>query len=311
MNVGVKVFAPASVSNVACGYDMLGFALDYPGDEIIARFRDEKGLNISKITGAPKKLLSTVLSKNTAGVAAQHLLDHLGQSDLGIDLEIRKKMPLNTGIGSSAASAVGAVMAINELLKRPLSKRELLPFAMAGEQSVDGAYHADNVAPSLLGGMIFIKDNNTLDVHRLPLPRGIYATVVYPEIKIVTKEARAILTDRVDFSKSNEQSSNLAGLIIGLFKTDLDLIGRSLKDALVEDQRAHLIPGFYDAKEQAMESGVLGCSISGAGPSIFCLSANSLIAENAGKALQEVFKIQNIKSTIYVSPINHEGAVLI
>ena len=122
MNVGVKVFAPASVSNVACGYDMLGFALDYPGDEIIARFRDEKGLNISKITGAPKKLLSTVLSKNTAGVAAQHLLDHLGQSDLGIDLEIRKKMPLNTGIGSSAASAVGAVMAINELLKRPLSK---------------------------------------------------------------------------------------------------------------------------------------------------------------------------------------------
>jgi homoserine kinase len=161
-----------------------------------------------------------------------------------------------------------------------------------------------------MGGMIFIRDNPSLDFHRLPLPPGIFATVVYPHVKIVTKDARAVLKEQVSFENSNRQTSNLAGLIIGLFRTDLDLIQRSLKDDLVEEQRAHLIPGFYDVKAAAIESGVLGCSISGAGPSVFALSANSLIAEEAGQKMQAAFSNAGIQSALYISKINQEGAIL-
>ena len=172
MKSGIKVFAPASVANVACGFDILGFALEKPGDEIIVRFSDTPKLKITKITGLKGLKLPYEVEKNTAGFAAQRLLDHLGESNRGIEMEIHKKMPFGSGLGSSAASAVAGAMAINELLRRPLSKRELLPFAVLGEQVADNAYHADNVAPSLLGGMIFIRDNLTLDVHRIPIPRG-------------------------------------------------------------------------------------------------------------------------------------------
>lgn len=310
MKSGIKVFAPASVSNVACGFDMLGFALENPGDEIILTQTDQKGLNISKITGVQKGVLSYDPNQNTAGLAALALLKHLELEGLGLNMEIHKKMPINTGIGSSAVSAVAAVMAVNELLNRPLTKRGLLPFAMIGEQFVDGAYHADNVAPSLLGGMIFIRDNPSLDIHRLPVPPGLHATIVYPNIRIVTKDARAVLKEYVSFENSNRQTSNLAGLIIGLFRTDLDLIQRSLKDDLVEEQRSHLIPGFYDVKDAAIGAGVLGCSISGAGPSVFALSANSLIAEEAGQKMQSVFSTLGIQSELYISKINQEGAIL-
>jgi len=191
-------------------------------------------------------------------------------------------MPFGSGLGSSAASAVAGVMAINELLKRPLQKREMLPFAVLGEQIADGAYHADNVAPSLLGGMIFIRDNATLDVHRLPLMKGLQATVIYPHIEILTKDARDVLSKDIELKQHIEQNGNLGGLIVGLYNSDLDLIRRSLQDAIIEPQRAQLIPGFYQVKEAALNAGALGCSISGAGPSIFALSSNTLIAENIG-----------------------------
>ena len=306
---GIKVFAPASVANVACGYDTLGFALDKPGDEVIARFSDESGLRISKITGAKGKLPYDI-EKNTGGYAAKKLLEHLGKEEIGIELEIHKRMPFGSGLGSSAASAVACVMAVNELLRRPLTKRELLPFAVLGEQIADGAYHADNVAPSLIGGMIFIRDNKSLDVHRLALPKGIYATVVYPHIKILTKDSRAVLSDQVSLKNCIQQVGNLGGLIVGLYNSDFDLISRSLKDVIIEPQRAQLIPGFYKVKNNVLEAGALGCSISGAGPSIFALSANSLIAENVGKAMQSVFDELGIESEIYISPINQQGAVL-
>lgn len=309
MNAGIKVFAPASVANVACGFDLLGFALDKPGDEIIARFSNKPGLRITKITGAKKKLPFEV-EKNTAGFAALKLLEHLGEDKRGIELEIRKKMPFGSGLGSSAASAVAGVMAINELLKRPLSKRELLPFAVLGEQIADGAYHADNVAPSLIGGMVFIRDNASLDIHRLVIPKGLYATVIYPHIKILTKDARAILSNQIDFKSSIQQNGNLGGLIVGLYNSDLDLISRSLQDVIVEPQRAKLIPNFYKVKEEVLNTGALGCSISGAGPSIFALSPNSLIAENAGKAMEKVFSDAGIETELFISTINQQGAVL-
>ncbi|MCO6489197.1 MAG: homoserine kinase [Phaeodactylibacter sp.] len=308
MKAGVKVFAPATVANVAVGFDILGFALEKPGDEIIARFSDTPGLRIAKITGAQGKLPLDI-NKNTAGFAALKLLEHLGEEGRGIELEIHKKMPFGSGLGSSAASAAGAVMAVNELLRRPLEKRALLPFAVLGEQVADGAYHADNVAPSLIGGMVLIRDNETLDVHRLPIPAGIHATVVYPHVEILTRDARSVLSDMVSLRQCIQQNGNMAGLLVGLYQSDLELISRSLNDVIIEPQRAGLIPHFQKVKEAALKAGALGCSISGAGPSIFALCANSLIAEEVGLAMKRIFEKAGIESDLFVSPVNQEGAV--
>ncbi len=306
----MKVFAPASVANVACGYDILGFALNKPGDEIVGRIVDKPGLRIVKITGDKGKLPYEV-EKNTASFAAQRLLEHLGENKIGIELEIRKKMPFGSGLGSSAASSAAGVMIVNELLQRPLTKRELLPFAVAGEELADGAYHADNVGPSLMGGMLLIRDNATLDVHKIATPEGLYATVVYPHVKILTRDARAVLSDTTSLKKTITQTGNLGALIVGMYNADLDLIGRALNDVIIEPQRAQLIPHFYKVKEAALDAGVLGCSISGAGPSIFALSANKEIAERAGEAMQKVFNDNKIENQLFISTINNEGAILL
>ena len=303
---GFKIFAPASVANVACGYDVLGFALDKPGDEIIIKKKDSKGFVISKITGGK---LPYDPEKNTAGVAALRLLEHL-EYEGGLDMEIHKKMPFGSGLGSSAASASGAVMAVNEVLGRPLTKRELLPFAVLGEQVADGAFHADNVAPSLIGGMILIRDTPTLDYHKVYIPEGIHVVVIHPHIEILTKDSRGILKNEVSLSAHINQSSNLAGLVLGMQTSNFDLIKNSLTDVIIEPQRAHLIPGFYKVKEAALNEGALGCSISGAGPSIFALCDNSLIAEQAANKMVKVFKDLKISCTVYHSQINKEGAVL-
>lgn len=308
MNSGIKVFAPASVANVACGYDILGFALEKPGDEIIGYLSDKPGIRITKITGAKGKLPYEV-EKNTAGFAAQSFLNSLNRPDVGIDMEIHKKMPFGSGLGSSAASAVAGVMIVNELLKRPCTKRELLPFAVAGEEIADGAYHADNVAPSLIGGMILIRDNPTLDVHRLMVPKGLYVCVIYPHVEVLTKDARSILSDQVSLKQAIKQSGNLGGLIVGLYNSDIELIGRSLQDVIIEPQRAQLIPHFYAVKEAVLNEGALGCSISGAGPSIFAICANSLIAENVGKQMEKIYSDQKIKHQLFISRINQEGAI--
>lgn len=307
---GIKVFAPATVANMACGYDLMGFALEQPGDEIIGRLVDNRpGVHITNIYGDKGKL-SRETMQNTASVAAQKFLDHIGDPTIGIEMDIYKKMPFGSGMGSSAASAAAGVMLANELLKRPLRKQELMPFAVAGEQVADGAYHADNVAPSLLGGIVFIRDNATLDFHRVTAPPGLYATVVHPHIQVLTKDSRDILSETVTLEQSITQNGNLGGLIIGLYRGDFDLIKRSLQDVIIEPQRAKLIPGFYDVKDAALQENVLGCSISGAGPSIFALSNNNLNAENAGNAMQRAFAKHKIESTVYISKINSEGAVL-
>ncbi len=309
MNAGIKVFAPASVANVACGFDILGFAIDRPGDEVIARFSDTPGLRITAITGTKGKKLPYELEKNTAGYAAMRFLQHIGETKRGIEMEIHKKMPFGSGLGSSAASAVAGVMAMNELLRRPLEKRELLRFAVEGEQIADGAFHADNVAPSLIGGIILVRDNPTLDVHRLAVPKGLQAVVIHPKIEILTKDARDILSKETSLKQHIQQSGNLAGLIVGLYHSDFDLIARSLQDVIIEPQRAQLIPHFFEVKNAALEQGALGCSISGAGPSIFALCANTLIAENVGNAMQKIFYDNKINSELFVSNINQNGAI--
>jgi homoserine kinase len=303
----VRVFAPASVANVAVGYDILGFALNGPGDEIVAGFSDRRGLEIRQITGDSGKLPYTP-ERNTAGFAALKLLEYLDYTDRGIFLEIHKKMPFGSGLGSSAASAAGAVMAVNELLGCPLDKPALLPFAVLGEQIADGAYHADNVAPSLLGGIVLVRNNATLDVHALPVPEKLYAAVVYPEVEILTREARSILSREVSLEKLVEQSGNLAGFIVGLYQSDYALIGRSLQDTVIEPQRARLIPCFYAVKSAALEKGALGCSISGAGPSIFALCDDPVTAKTIGMAMGKVFEAEQIRHHLFLSGINLAGA---
>ncbi len=310
IKTGVKVFAPASIANVAVGYDILGFAIDKPGDEIIVNFSDTPGLKITEIRGAKGKLPFEVL-KNTAGFAAQKMLEHIGEERRGLEMKIHKKMPFGSGLGSSAASAAAGVMAVNEILGRPLTKSQMLPFAVLGEQIADGAYHADNVGPSLLGGMQLIRSNDTLDIHRLHVPKGLYATVIYPHIKVLTKDSRSILSDQTSLKQCIEQTGNIAGFIVGLYNGDFDLIGRSLQDVIIEPQRAQLIPHFYEVKDAVLEAGALGCSISGAGPSIFALSANSLIAEQVGEVMTRIFTNHKIKNELFISTINQEGAILI
>ena len=302
----VRVFAPATVANVACGFDVLGFAINEPGDEVVARHSDKPGLRITKITGDDGKL-PKIAEKNTAGVAALDLLRHLGMSDRGIELEIHKKMPFGSGLGSSAASAVAGVYAVNKLIGEPLAKQQLLPFAMQGEASADGAWHADNVGPSLLGGVVFIRSNQELDIAQLPVPENLWAAVVHPDIEILTKVAREILPTNIPMVNATQQIGNLGGLICGLIQEDYAMIGRSIHDVIAEPRRQKLVPEFYNAKRAAMSNGALGFSISGAGPSVFALCEGEQTAQRAGKAISEVFSKINLENQCYVSPINKEG----
>lgn len=306
----VRVFAPATVANVACGFDVLGFAIDAPGDEVVARHSDKPGLRITKITGDDGKLpLET--EKNTAGVAALDLLRHLGMSDRGIELEIHKKMPFGSGLGSSAASSVAGVYAVNKLIGEPLSKKQLLPFAMQGEVSADGAWHADNVGPSLLGGILFIRSNQELDIAQIPVPDNLWAAVVHPEIEILTKVAREILPTDIPMVNATQQIGNLGGLILGLVQEDYAMIGRSIHDVIAEPRRQKLIPEFYNAKRAAMANGALGFSISGAGPSVFALCEGEDTAQRVGKAISGAFNNVSLENQCYVSRINREGVHVI
>ncbi len=305
---GIKVFAPASVANVAVGFDVLGFALEAPGDEIIVREGKQPGLMISEIQGAGGKLPYDIM-KNTAGYAAHRLLQFVEETDRPLEMEIHKKMPFGSGLGSSAASAAAGVFAVNEFLKTGLTKYEILRFAVEGEQIADGAFHADNVAPSLLGGMIMIRDNETLDIKKLHIPSGLFVSVIYPHIEILTKESRGILKQEVSFKDVIRQQGNLGAFVAAMYTSDFGMIGRSLQDLLVEPQRAHLIPHFYAMKEQAMNAGALGFSISGAGPSMFALSDNSGIAEKINEQANLLYQKNKVPVTTYLSKINHEGAI--
>lgn len=304
---GLKVYAPASVANVAVGFDILGFAIEKPGDEIIIKQGKQPGLVISKITGDKKKL-PYELEKNTAGYAALKFLEHIGEADRPLEMEIHKKMPFGSGLGSSAASAVAGVYGVNEFIGSPLEKKDLLPFAVLGEQIADGAYHADNVAPSLFGGMVMVR-NATLDYVKIPIPYGLYVSAIYPHISILTKDSRSVLSDDLKLKTHIEQSSHLGFFLAGMYTSNFEMIGKSLKDILIEPQRAQLIPHFYEMKDLAMDGGALGFSISGAGPTVFGLFDNSLKCENASEQISQLLSKNGIKNTVYNSKINLEGAV--
>jgi len=301
----IKVYAPATVANVACGFDVLGFALNEPGDELILTKNNLEHIRITQITGDEGKL-PTNPQKNTAGVVVEHFLRHIDKKQ-GFDIEIHKKMPLGSGLGSSAASAAAALFAVNQLMGNPLSKQELVPFALEGERAACGSAHADNVAPALLGGFVLIRGYDPLDVIAIPTPPNLVATVIHPHIEIRTEDARSILKKSILLKDAIIQWGNIGGLIAGLMKNDLELIRRSLQDVVIEPIRALLIPSFDAIKQSAMDAGALGCSISGSGPSIFALSHDLSVAQNIGIAMRKTLLEIGIESDLYVSPINLEG----
>lgn len=309
MKESIKVFAPATVANVSCGFDVLGFAVDAPGDEVILRKTAGPGLKIKSITGDEGRLTKDPL-KNTVGVSISNFLYKIG-SDQGIEIELNKKMPLGSGLGSSAASSVAGVFAVNELLGRPLTQEELLPFAMEGERIACGSAHADNVAPSLIGGFVLIRSYSPLDVVKIPTPSDLYATLIHPHIEVQTKDARSILKKQIQLKDAVIQWGNVGGLIAGLMLSDYGLIGRSMQDVIVEPVRSILIPGFEEVKQSALDAGALGCGISGSGPSLFALCTSETTAQNVARAMTSAFDSISIGNDIFVSKINHNGPVIL
>ena len=306
----IAAYAPGSVSNVACGFDVLGFAMHEPGDIVIAGQKDDPGVRIDAVHGDGGRLPLDP-SKNTAGAAALALLRAL-ETTRGVTLTVHKGLPLESGVGSSGASAVAAVVAVNELLGRPAPMDVLLACAMAGEEAGCGASHPDNVAPSLYGGFILARSAQPPDIVRLPVPEGLSCAVLHPHIGIQTGAARALLGDTVPLRDAVRQWGNVGALVAALFTNNRALLARSLEDVIAEPRRAVLVPGFFAVKAAALAAGALGCSLSGSGPSMFAL-ANSLDeAKRAGEAMARAFDGENtVGADLWVSMVGRQGARII
>jgi len=304
----IKAFAPATVSNICVGFDVMGLAIDAPGDEVMASRHHKPGAHILSCNHEKIPMDNKL---NTASVAVQAMLDRIGDSDLGIGLEIIKRMPVGTGMGSSAASAAAALTATNALLGDPFRKIELLDFAVVGERAADGATHADNVAPSLLGGWMIIRSLDPADVIQLPIPHDLYVGLLFPHITILTKEARGILQTEVPMRLFNQQVANMGTLISALYREDWDMMSRSLVDMVIEPQRARLIPFLSQVKKAAYDAGAVTCSISGAGPAIFTFARGKTQIDIIGKAMTAVMKELNIPHDLYISQINQKGSIVL
>ena len=305
----VAAFAPATVANVSCGFDILGFAVDNLGDKVSVSFSDAPGLTVKSISGDQGRLPFAV-EKNTCTVAINAML---GQLDFkgGLEVELVKGLPLGSGMGSSAASAVAALVAANRLLGDPFAKEQLLPFAMEAEAIACGAGHADNVAPALLGGFVLIRSYDPLDVVRLHVPKGLFCTLLHPHLELNTADSRSVLKKSVSLKDAIIQSGNIAGLVAGLYQEDMGLISRSLNDVIAEPSRSVLIPGFDEVKEAVKGVGALGCGISGSGPTMFILSPNESIAWKASRLGQKIYGEIGLSADVYVPAINTEGAYVV
>jgi len=303
----IKLFCPATIANLSCGFDVLGLCLETIGDEMIIRKVKEKGIRITKITGADLPLEA---EKNVAGVAALALINSI-DSEFGFEIEIHKKIKAGSGIGSSSASAAGAVFAINELLGNPFSRSQLVEFAMKGEVVASGSEHADNVAPCLLGGFTLVRGYGPLDVIRIESPKELFAVVLHPQIEVKTSDSRAVLQPMISLKSAIKQWGNVGGLIAGLYTKDYELIGRSLQDVIVEPLRKHLIPNFDQVKFTAINNGALGAGISGAGPSIYALCKGLAVAEKVAFAMTEEYLKTGIPTDIHISKINPIGVSII
>lgn len=315
----VTAFAPATVGNVACGFDVLGFALTEPGDEVTITWSEEENpegrVTISAITG-DGGVLPRAAHKNTAGLVVINFLDYL-RTEKKIDfqgslsIELKKNLPLSSGMGSSAASAAAAIMAANALFGSPCSKRGLIPFVLEGERLACGSAHADNAAPAVLGNFVLARSYDPLDLISIDAPSGLFCSLVHPHIELKTEHARSILRKEIELKLAIQQWGNVGALVAGLLRSDYALIGRSLQDVVAEPLRAQFIPGFYEVKEAAKNAGALGGSIAGSGPSVFAFSDSMETAERAAEAMQKAFKrVAGLESDLWVCPIGSEGATI-
>jgi homoserine kinase len=299
----IKIFAPATVANLSCGFDVLGCCLDGVGDEMMISKNSEKKLRITKITGQD---LPLDIDENVAGVSAKAMLAALGEKR-GFDIEIKKNIKAGSGIGSSAASAAGAVFGINKLLGEPFSANELIKFAMEGERLASGNAHADNVAPALLGGFSLVKSYEPLEILSLPGLPELRMLVLHPLIELKTRDSRSVIRQNVELKKAISQWGNLAALVSALYTQDYELLGRSLKDEIIEPVRSILIPYFDDLKALASAHGALGFGISGSGPSVFAMCKGDTVAEKVKAEFQEFYQDKNIDFDLHLSKINSEG----
>ena len=309
MTDSISAFAPASIGNLGVGFDMLGLALTGVGDRVVARMTEGRDVAIAEVRGLDGEshpYLSTDPKENTASIAAQALLSD-NHGTFGVELEVHKGVPLQSGMGSSAASAVAAVVAVNGLLEAPLPAEALLPYALEGEKYASGGLHADNVAPSLLGGLILCPEVLLPDVIRLPVPQGVSAVLLHPDLQVHTAHARRRLAKSYSMQLWLKQQGLLAGFVAACAAGDIDLIRKTLRDVIIEPQRSGAVPCFEGVTEAARRSGALGCSLSGSGPSIFALCAEN-DARNIASAMEHACRVQGIDCQSWVCPMTAPGA---
>ncbi len=301
----ITIHSPATVANMVCGFDVLGFAVNDPYDIMYIEFKDEPGINI---VNEDNYNLPTDPLQNVAGAALLALLEAYNQP-VGFKLTINKQIKPGSGVGSSAASSAGAVVGANALLGNPFSKEDLVRFAMNGEKLASGVKHADNIAPCIYGGVTLIRSVFPLDIIKLTVP-DLYVTIVHPQIEVRTADARSILKQQILLKDAIKQWGNIAGLVAGLEQGDYDLIGRSLEDVLIEPTRSILIPAFDQVKKMSKELGALGGGISGSGPSIFMLSTNEFTAKSVEIAMGQIYDSIGLNYHTYVTTINTNGIQL-
>ncbi|MDO6675652.1 homoserine kinase [Tenacibaculum sp. 1_MG-2023] len=299
----LKIFSPATVANVSCGFDALGLALETVGDTMTFTKTITKGVKITKITGAD---LPSDPQINAAGVVALAMLEK-HPVDFGIDITIHKGYTPGSGLGSSAASAAGAAFGVNQLLENSFSPLELTQFAMLGEEATCGTPIADNVSAAIYGGFTLVRSYKPLSIVKIPVPADLRVVAIHPQVEVKTKDARAVLPKEVPLKDAVTQWANVGGLISGLHANDYQLIADSLTDIIVEPARKHLIPHFDDVKQAAIEAGALGAGISGSGPTIFTLCKGDTTAENVYKTIQNTYQNKQIDFNMILSKINTEG----
>ena len=299
----IKVFSPATVSNVACGFDILGFPIETIGDEMTVKKTKKKSLVISDISGYS---VPYAVDKNVSTIAAKKMIEYL-KPNCGFDFNIKKNIIPGSGIGSSGSSASASVYAINKLLGSPLKESELIKFAMKGELASSITEHADNVAPALMGGIVMVKSISPLEILKLPTPKELYCFVINPKIEVKTSYSREILPEKVRLRDATKQVSSFGSFVHSLHTEDYELLGRSLNDYLIEKHRKKLIPLFDEIKGIALKNSALGCSISGSGPSVFALTKGIEKANKINKLVSKLYKTSGYDFSTYVSKISEKG----
>lgn len=304
---GVRLFSPATISNLSCGFDVLGLCLETIGDYMEIIKSKKKGIYITSIIG---EKIPYDVKKNVAGVASEALIDSL-KPDFGFEIKIDKKIKPGSGIGSSAASSVGAVVGINHLLGNPFKLKELIPYALEGEKLACGSKHSDNVAPAILGGITLVRSTKPIDIIKLPIPKNLKAVIIHPKIEIKTADARKVLDKSIPLDKASQYWANLGAFVSSLYENNYELMKKSIVDNIIEPKRSQLIPMFDSLKQIANDNDSIGCGISGSGPSVFSLANGLKTAKIINNSFKKIYEETGIPFKTYISDINKSGVKIL